>query len=313
MGIGVDWTGHEAEIETETSCLMLTCNSGSDTEVKSCSKECVESYAKLKKLYDEQREQLGDASIEIQAYTQALKKVEAQLVTAIQAQTLREQLGDASIEIQSYTLALKKVEAQLVAHQQNQLWYKEKIRFMKIDLDDKTNVLTYHKKLLAEALKEKEDLKTKFQNWKNSSKRFDGILSYENEVLQSVFMNKDSNTDDRTLYDRFVIADGIHAVPPPMIGNYIPSGPDIKIDESQFTYGPKQSKTSESNTQTSEYNSCDSDSSNSKPKVISEPMPEPAVIEPKVVSQSKVWTDAPIIEEYESDSDNDYVPNVPLR
>ncbi|GJU50077.1 hypothetical protein Tco_1219632 [Tanacetum coccineum] len=43
--------------------------------------------------------------------------------------------------------ALKKVEAQLVAHQQNQLWYEEKIRFMKIDLDDKTDVLTYHKKL----------------------------------------------------------------------------------------------------------------------------------------------------------------------
>ncbi|GJW37060.1 hypothetical protein Tco_0059980 [Tanacetum coccineum] len=36
-------------------------------------KECEEVYAKLKKLYDEQREQLGDASIEIQAYTQALK------------------------------------------------------------------------------------------------------------------------------------------------------------------------------------------------------------------------------------------------
>ncbi|GJY23729.1 putative ribonuclease H-like domain-containing protein [Tanacetum coccineum] len=42
-------------------------------------------------------------------------------------------------------------------------------------------------------------------------------------------------------------------------------------------------------------------------------MPEPAVIEPNVISQPKVWTDAPIIKEYESDSDNDYVPNVPLR
>ncbi|GJT76872.1 hypothetical protein Tco_1043597 [Tanacetum coccineum] len=55
-------------------------------EVTSCSKECKESYAKLKKLYDEQREQLGDASIEIQAYTQALKKVEAQLVAHQQGQ-----------------------------------------------------------------------------------------------------------------------------------------------------------------------------------------------------------------------------------
>ncbi|GJY80206.1 hypothetical protein Tco_0492957, partial [Tanacetum coccineum] len=93
--------------------------SGSDTKVISCLKECKESYAKIKKLYDEQRAQLSDANIEIKAYTQALKKV----------------------------------EAQLVAHQQGQLWYEEKIRFMKIDLDDKTDVLTYHKKLLAEVEK----------------------------------------------------------------------------------------------------------------------------------------------------------------
>ncbi|GJU38415.1 putative ribonuclease H-like domain-containing protein [Tanacetum coccineum] len=73
-GEGVDWIGH-AEDEQENFALMAYNNSGSDTKVTSCSKECVESYAKLKKLYDEQREQLGDASIEIQAYTQALKKM----------------------------------------------------------------------------------------------------------------------------------------------------------------------------------------------------------------------------------------------
>ncbi|GKD53537.1 hypothetical protein Tco_1286924 [Tanacetum coccineum] len=165
---------------------------------------------------------------------------------------------------EAYTQALKKVEAQLVAHQQGQLWYEEKIRFMKIDLDDKTDVLTYHKKLLAEAEKEKEDLKAKVEKWHNSSKnlgkllntqmsandkfglgygdyRYDGILSYENEVLQSVFMNKESDLENQPLYDRFVTAEGMHVVPPPMIGNCMPSGPDIEIDYSQFTYGPKQS------------------------------------------------------------------------
>ncbi|GJY92754.1 putative ribonuclease H-like domain-containing protein [Tanacetum coccineum] len=58
----------------------------------------------------------------------------------------------------SDTQGLKKVEAQLVVHQQNQLWYEQKIKFMKIDLDDKTDVLTYHKTLLAKAQKEKDDL-----------------------------------------------------------------------------------------------------------------------------------------------------------
>ncbi|GJT50875.1 ribonuclease H-like domain-containing protein [Tanacetum coccineum] len=59
----------------------------------------------------------------------------------------QEQLSDASVEIKAYTQGLKKVEAQLVVHQQNQLWYEQKIKFMKIDLDDKTDVLTYHKTL----------------------------------------------------------------------------------------------------------------------------------------------------------------------
>nr|GEX33218.1 ribonuclease H-like domain-containing protein [Tanacetum cinerariifolium] len=53
-GEGVDWTGH-AKDNTEDYALMAfsSSNSGSDTEVTSCSKECENSYAKLKKLYDE--------------------------------------------------------------------------------------------------------------------------------------------------------------------------------------------------------------------------------------------------------------------
>ncbi|GJV92374.1 hypothetical protein Tco_1540187, partial [Tanacetum coccineum] len=63
------------------------------------------------------------------------------------------------------------------------------------------------------------------------------------------------------------------------------------------------SKTSKSDTQTSDFNSCESNSS----KETLEFVPEPVVVEPKVVSQPKVWFDAPIIEEYESNSDDEYV------
>ncbi|GJT84034.1 ribonuclease H-like domain-containing protein [Tanacetum coccineum] len=246
-GDGVDWTSH-SEDEQENYALMAYINSGSDSKVTSCSKECKESYAKLKKLYDEQREKLGDANMEIQAYTQALKKV----------------------------------EAQLVAHQQNQLWYEEKIRFMKIDLDDKTDVLTYHKKQLAEAEKEKEELKAKVEKWHNSSKSLTillnsqisardkvglghgnqmnkGVLSYENEVFGSLFSSRSSDIKDSPVNDRYV--ERMHVVSPSMTGIYIPSGPDKEIDESQFTYGPKQSKPSESDARSSDFNSCESNSS----------------------------------------------------
>ncbi|GJU79273.1 ribonuclease H-like domain-containing protein [Tanacetum coccineum] len=72
-GEGVDWTNHSEEDE---DYALMACNSSeSDTEVISCSNKCKESYANLKKLYDAQREQLSDASIEIKAYSQGLETV----------------------------------------------------------------------------------------------------------------------------------------------------------------------------------------------------------------------------------------------
>nr|GEY71371.1 ribonuclease H-like domain-containing protein [Tanacetum cinerariifolium] len=251
-------------METKLETMQI----GSDNEVKSCSKAYEESYARLKKLYDDQRDKLGDASVEITVYT----------------------------------LALKKVEAQLLCHRQNQLAYEQNIRFMKKDLDDKNNMLAYHKKLLAEALKEKEDLETKFENWQNSSNilskllntqmstndnfglgygdyRYGSILSYKNEVLQ---------------------------IPPLMTRNYMPYRPDVEINYSKFTYGPKQTSADKSDSKPSEYASCESDSS----VKTSTSMPQPVVNASKVVCKPKVWIDAPIIEEHKSDSDNDSVSNV---
>ncbi|GKE62180.1 hypothetical protein Tco_1512547, partial [Tanacetum coccineum] len=58
-----------------------------------------------------------------------------------------------------------------------------------------------------------------------------------------------------------------------------------------------------SKTQTSDFDTCELDCS----VETQEPLPEPTVNEPKVVSQPKVWSDAPIIEEYESDSEDEHV------
>nr|GEY92607.1 retrovirus-related Pol polyprotein from transposon TNT 1-94 [Tanacetum cinerariifolium] len=171
----------------------------------------------------------------------------------------REQLGNASIEIQAYDQTLKKVEAQLVAHQKNQLWYEEKIRFMKIDLDDETDVLTYHKKLLAEAEKEKEELKAKIEKSQNSSK---GL----NNLLDSLMSAKDKSG----LWNA--------CSSPSMTGIYMPPRSDFGIDESMFTYGPKQSKTSESDAETSNSASCESKSSVETLEFV----PKPVSNEPKV-------------------------------
>ncbi|GJU69613.1 hypothetical protein Tco_1255872 [Tanacetum coccineum] len=101
---------------------------------------------------------------------------------------------------------------------------------------------------------------------------YNNLRVFESDIKgsTSVFMNKESDLENQPLNDRF--AKGMHAVPPPMTGNYMPTGPEIEIDYSQFTYGPKQTQPSESESQSSE-----------------------------------CLVNAPIIEEYESDSDDECV------
>ncbi|GJV36070.1 putative ribonuclease H-like domain-containing protein [Tanacetum coccineum] len=257
---------------------------------------------------------------------QKMMKILLSWLATAQDQTHREQLSDASVEIKAYTQGLKKVEAQLVAHQQGQLWYEQKIKFMKIDLDDKTDVLIYHKKLLAKAQKEKDDLEVIVNKWNHSSKnlgkiindhmsasdkfglgygdyRYSGNLSYENEISQSVFVCNKSDSENRPLHTRLVKPSEMQVVPPPMTGNYLPSGPDVEIDDSQYTYGPQKTQPSESDSQTIELDTCDSNISTEPSELVSEPV----VNESPIEVQPKVWSDAPIIEEYESDSDDENV------
>nr|GEW92543.1 hypothetical protein [Tanacetum cinerariifolium] len=203
-GEDINWSGHiEEDAQNYAMMAYSSSNSGSDNEVKSCSKTSKEFYARLKKLYDEQRDKLDHANVEIAAYTLALKRL---------------------------------LNTQMSANDKFGLGY--------------------------------------------GDYRYGSILSYENEVLQCVFMNKGRN--------------------------YMPSGPDVQIDCSKFTYGLKQTSVDESDSKPNEYASCESDSS----VETTTSMPELVKNAPKVICELKVWSDAPIIEEYESDSDNDSVSNV---
>nr|GEZ17659.1 ribonuclease H-like domain-containing protein [Tanacetum cinerariifolium] len=112
------------------------------------------------------------------------------------------------------------------------------------------------------------------------------------------------NLENTPVSDRF--AKGMHTVPPPMTGNYMPSRPNVEIDYSTFTYGLKQTSVDELDSKPDEYASSDLDSSVETTTSMS------ALVEdaPKVVNEPKVWNDVPIIEEYESDSDDDSVSNL---
>ncbi|GKF30132.1 hypothetical protein Tco_0096474 [Tanacetum coccineum] len=100
----------------------------------------------------------------------------------------------------------------------------------------------------------------------------------------------------------------MHVVPLPMTGNYMPSGPEIEVDYSQFTYGLKQTQPSEIESQSSEFDTYESNISAESSELVSEAV----VNESNVECQPKVWSDAPIIEEYELDSEDECV-SIPIK
>ncbi|GJZ54216.1 hypothetical protein Tco_0609101 [Tanacetum coccineum] len=103
----------------------------------------------------------------------------------------------------------------------------------------------------------------------------------ESEVVHSICNSRESNADDSLVKDRFKTGEGFHAVPPPYTGNYMPSRPNlsfVRLDD--YVYKTKVSETETSIFKTS----------------------KDIVEKPKTVRPS-----APIIEEWDTDSDNDSV------
>ncbi|GJV68682.1 ribonuclease H-like domain-containing protein, partial [Tanacetum coccineum] len=146
-------------------------------------------------------------------------------------------------------IGLESLEARIVLHQKNEAVFYEDIAFLKYDANVRDNSITELKNQLAEALREKDDLKLKLEKFKK--------------------------------------VEGYHAVPPPYTGNYMPSRPDLSfagLDDS--VYKPNVSETITSvprNESTSKYS-------------------KDSLEQPKDVRPS-----APIIEEWEFDSDDDCV------
>ncbi|GJY21353.1 putative ribonuclease H-like domain-containing protein [Tanacetum coccineum] len=234
--LGYDWSYIAQDEPTEFALMAYTLNfSGSDTEVQSCSKNCVKKYEKLQKQFDEQRQTLSKANLEIVAY----------------------QLG------------LESVEAQLVVHQKNEGVYEEKITVLEFEVKDKGNAVTRLTNQLEQTLKEKEDLKAKLEQFETSSKNLNKLINSQisskdktglgygdqlnendssgSELFKSVFDSHSSDGDDNQTNDRFKKGNEYHAVPPPLTGNYMPPLADLSfagLDDS--VYRPTTNKTSAS-------------------------------------------------------------------
>ncbi|GJU83610.1 hypothetical protein Tco_1285975 [Tanacetum coccineum] len=224
----------------------------SSNEVTLCSKTCIDSYNKLKLLYDEQMNQLGEQEAQILSYSQAVKKLEAQLVNS----------------------------------QKQQLSLNENLAFQANEIHEKDEKLKRYRRIGMKAVKEKEQLQKTVDSWKDSSKNLwklinsgmssndklglgyeihsnDEVLSYEEEMNSSVFKCSKEDFIGKPLYSRFTKTNDFKGVPPPLSGDYTPI-PQEEVDDSLFVYGKKGPQTPEisvSDDKVSEHSSCQSNDS----------------------------------------------------
>ncbi|GKD41700.1 ribonuclease H-like domain-containing protein, partial [Tanacetum coccineum] len=219
----VNW-GEHTEVEETNHALMAI---SSSNEVSLCSKTCIDSYNTLKTLCDEQMNQLGDQEAQILAYSQAVKKLEAQLVT----------------------------------FQKQQLSLNEKLTFQANEIYEKDEKLKRYRRIGMKAVKEKEQLQKTLDSWKDSSKNLwrlinsgmssnsklglgyeiqsnNEVLSYEEEMNFSVFNCSKEDSVGKPLYSRFTKTNDFKGVPHPLSGDYTPT-PQEEIDESLYVYGKK--------------------------------------------------------------------------
>ncbi|GJV73059.1 hypothetical protein Tco_1493054 [Tanacetum coccineum] len=189
-------------------------------------------------------------------------------------------------QILAYSQAVKKLEAQLVTSQKQQLSLNEKLTFQANEIHEKDEKLKRYRRIGMKAVKEKEQLQKTVDSWKDSSKNLwklinsgmsssskiglgyeiksnDEVLSYEEEMNFSVFKCSKEDSIGKPSYSRFTKTNDFKGVPHPLSGDYTPK-PQEEIDDSLYVYGkkgPQKPEISVSDDNTSEHSTCQSNDS----------------------------------------------------
>ncbi|GJX15001.1 hypothetical protein Tco_0206759 [Tanacetum coccineum] len=196
------------------------------------------------------------------------------------------QLGDQEAQILAYSQAVKKLEAQLVTFQKQQLSLNEKLTFQANEIYEKDEKLKRYRRIGMKAVKEKEQLLKIVDSWKDSSKNLwrlidsgmssnskvglgfeiqsnNEVLSFEEEMNFSVFKCSKEDSMGKPLYSRFTKTNDFKGVPHPLSGDYTPK-PQEEIDDSLYVYGkkgPQKPEISVSDDNSSEHSTCQSNDS----------------------------------------------------
>ncbi|GKE96440.1 hypothetical protein Tco_1581295, partial [Tanacetum coccineum] len=106
-----------------------------------------------------------------------------------------------NLEIIGYLLGLESLEARIVVHQKNEAVYEEYIAFLKYNVKVRDNSITELKNQLAEALREKDDLKLKLEMFKTSSMKLTKLINSQISISNKFGVGFKSQINENELHD----------------------------------------------------------------------------------------------------------------
>ncbi|GJW53296.1 putative ribonuclease H-like domain-containing protein [Tanacetum coccineum] len=275
-------------------------SSSSDNKVQNCSKQCLESFKTVQKNFDSEREKHNRAKL----------------------------------EIQGYELALESLESRILGHEKNEMAWGEKYEFQNYDLKCREIKINNLKTELEKVVKERDELKVKIEKWEESSKSLNKLLNSQmnandknglgygtqmdemsnkfetdSEISMSIFEVRSSDEEITSANDRFSKADGYHVVPPPITGNFLTPRADISfagLDEFAIRKKIIESKTTELKTDTSKSKTSETVGNTNEVNI-----EKPKSVYESVVSTPNINREKVIIEDWNSDDEDDVSEVIP--
>ncbi|GJX26588.1 putative ribonuclease H-like domain-containing protein [Tanacetum coccineum] len=141
---------------------------------------------------------------------------------AVEFDDLEVQYKEYFLQVQAYKSSLQNLEQQQSWYQNIWLALEEKIRILTADLGNTTNMLNYTEKLNEQAKLDNMNTKVKLEE---SNARFDKWKESSKNLVKLI------NSSMKPLSDWFVKPVGMHAVPPPITGTFMPPSNKPDIDD----------------------------------------------------------------------------------
>nr|GEZ73247.1 hypothetical protein [Tanacetum cinerariifolium] len=221
---------------------------------------------------------------EVQSCSKACSKVYDQLHS--QYDKLTVEFRKLQINVPPYQAGLESVEVRIVVYKQNESILQENINMLKNKVEARDSVLVTLKQKLNQAEKERDDLKLKFDKFQTSSQSLTELLASQKHDKHGLGYFSESDSESlsiSSLSDRIQPSGGYNVIPPSITRNFMPPKPDfvfhtapiiVETNHSAFTVQLSPTKSAQDISHTTR------------------PM-------------------APIIEDWVSDSKDEYEPNDP--